>query len=280
MAKVLVLANETIGGQALLDAILERHEEGGARFVIVVPRTRPRYGNVIYDEAVRSSAQVRVDLALAFARQHGIEAIGETGDENPFNAAMDAVSEHKVKEIIVSTHPATSSGWQRRDLVERLRDESGLPVRHVVVDIANDGLPFDVTLVVANQTVAGAELTDCLRGLSEQGPRRFIVDVPQDSGDGRATAAAQERLRRLLDSLDSDGIVAAGMIGDPDPFTATMNAVGYFFISEIVVSTLPSERSRWVKSGLIDRVRRHTAKEVVHVESEVAAPAVTVAGGR
>ena len=69
MAEVLVLANETIGGASLLQAVSDRHAEGDARFHVVVPQTRPRYGNVIYDEAVRDSAQVRVDLALAFMRE-------------------------------------------------------------------------------------------------------------------------------------------------------------------------------------------------------------------
>jgi len=132
MANVLVLANETIGGRPLLDAIKDRHAEGDARFFIVVPRTRPKYGNVIYDEAVRSSAQVRIDLALAFARHEGIEASGEVGDEDPFNAALDAVAEHRISEVIVSTHPSTSSGWLRRDLPERIKDATGLPVEHVI----------------------------------------------------------------------------------------------------------------------------------------------------
>src|SRR3954468_9347035 len=107
MANVLVLANETIGGKRLLDAISEPHEQGDARFFIVVPRTRPKYGNVVYDEAVRTSAQVRVDLALAFARQGGMEAEGETGNEDAFNAAMDAIDEFKIDEVIISTHPST-----------------------------------------------------------------------------------------------------------------------------------------------------------------------------
>jgi hypothetical protein len=278
MAKVLVLANETIGGKPLLDAILERHEQGDAEFFIVVPRTRPRYGNVVYDEAVHSSAQVRVDLALAFARHHDIAASGEVGDEDPFNAAMDAVHHHGVDEIIVSTHPSTSSGWLRRDLPERIREASNLPVKHVVVDIANEGLPFDVTLVVANQTVAGAELVDCLKQLASEGQRRFIVVVPQDSGDGHAVSSARERLEALLASLQQDDVVAAGMIGDPDPFTATMNAVGYFFISEVVISTLPSNRSAWIESGLIDRIKRQTGKKVIHVESSAGDRAAAGAG--
>ncbi len=278
MANVLVLANETIGGGRLLDTVRERHQKGDARFFIVVPRTRPKYGNVIYDEAVRSSAQVRVDLFLAFARNEGFDAQGEVGDEDPFTAAQDAVAEHRIDEIILSTHPTTSSGWLRRDLPERVERATGLPVNHVVVDIANEGLPFKVTLVLANQTVAGPELVQRLKELHAEHDRRFIVVVPQNSSDGRATAAARGRLKQLVESLQSEGIVAAGMIGDPDPFTAAMNAVGYFFISEIVISTLPEYRSKWIESGIVDRIKRQTGKPVEHVESS-AEPATAGATG-
>jgi hypothetical protein len=270
MAEVLVLANETIGGAKLLDAIRERHAEGGARFHVVVPLTRPRHGNVIYDEAVRDSAQVRVDLALSFMHQEGIEGTGEVGDGDPLNAAKDAIAEHGIDEIIVSTLPALSSGWMKRDLIEALENDTGLPITHVVVDLVAEGLPFDVTLVVANQTVAGRELVDRLKALAEEGPRRFIIVVPQDSGDGRAVRAARERLQTLLASLEESGIVAAGMIGDPDPYTATMNAVQYFHISEIVISTLPEGSSMWVADRLVERVQKSTRKPVEHIESSTA----------
>ena len=267
MAEILVLANETIGGEKLLDAIRERAREGDARFHVVVPLTRPRHGNVIYDEAVRDSAQVRVDLALAFMREEGLEGTGEVGDTDPLNAAKDAIAEHGITEILVSTLPATSSGWLRRDLIEALENDTGLPVKHVVVDLEEEGLPFDVTLVVANQTVAGGELVERLKALAEQGPHRFIIVVPQDSGDGRAVRSARERLSTLLESLEAEGIVAAGMIGDPDPYTAIMNAVDYFYISEIVISTLPEASSKWVADKLVDRVASASNKPVEHIES-------------
>jgi hypothetical protein len=274
MADVLVLANETIGGEKLLDAIRERAAAGDARFHVVVPQTRPRFGNVIYDEAVRDSAQVRVDLALAFMREEHITGSGEVGDGDPLNAALDAIADHGIDEIIVSTLPAQASGWMRRDLIHALEADTGLPVTHVVVDLEKDGLPFDVTLVVANQTAAGEALVKRLEELAAEGPHRFIIVVPQDSGDGRAVRAARERLGRLLDSLREDGIVAAGMIGDPDPYTATMNADQFFHISQIVISTLPEASSKWVADKLVDRVAEATAKPVFHVES---APA-TVSG--
>ena len=216
---------------------------------------------------MRDSAQVRVDLALAFMRDEGIEGTGEVGDADPFNAAMDAVGAHGIDEIIISTLPAITSGWLRRDLPERLEIETGLPVEHIVVDVDSEGLPFDVTLVLANQTAAGGELVKRLEQLNEEGPHRFIVVVPQDSGDGRAVRAARERLGELLQSLEDDGIVAAGMIGDPDPYTAARNALEYFHLSEIVISTLPSNRSAWIEKGLIEKLERDSGKRVVHVES-------------
>src|SRR4051794_8496126 len=273
MADILVLANETIGGADLLDAIRERAQEGDARFHVVVPQSRPRHGAVVYDEAVRDSAQVRVDLMLAFMKDEGIEGSGEGGDADPFNAAVDAVGAQGIDEIIISPLPATTSGWLRRDLPERLENETGLPVRHVVVDVDSEGLPFDVALVLANQTAAGGELVQHLKRLAEEGPHRFIVVVPQDSGDGRAVRAARERLGRLLDSLDDAGIVAAGMIGDPDPYTAAMNALQYFHISQVVISTLPSNRSAWVEKGLVEKIERESGKPVQHVEAKEEAAA-------
>ena len=267
MAEILVLANETIGGEKLLDAIRERAREGDARFHVVVPLTRPRHGNVIYDEAVRDSAQVRVDLALAFMREEGLEGTGEVGDTDPLNAAKDAIAEHGITEILVSTLPATSSGWLRRDLIQALEAETGLPVKHVVVDLAAEGLPFDVTLVVANQTAASPELVSLLKQRAEEGPRRFIIVIPQDHGLGTAVRGARERLKRLLASLADAGVVAAGLIGDPDPYTATMNAVQFFHISEIIISTLPETRSKWVADKLVERVEKATGKPVQHIAS-------------
>jgi hypothetical protein len=277
MPNVLVLANETIGGAKLLDKVRELAGRGDTRFHVVVPQTRPRHGNVVYDEVVRDSAQVRVDLALNFMREEGIEGTGEVGDQDPMNAAKDAIAAHGLDEILLSTLPEASSGWLRRDLPQRLAEETGLPVEHVVVDLVNEGLPFDVTLVVANQTAAGAELIERLKGLAAEGPHRFIVVVPQDHGEGHAVREARERLQTLLDSLHEAGIVAAGMIGDPDPYTAAMNALQYFHISQVVISTLPGDQSKWVADKLVERVEQASNKPVEHVEAHSGEPAGTEA---
>jgi NDP-sugar pyrophosphorylase family protein len=58
---------------------------------------------------------------------------------------------------------------------------------------------------------------------------------------------------------------AAGMIGDPDPYTAILNALQSFRVDDIVISTFAETRSGWLRADLIDRVRRSTGKPVEHV---------------
>jgi hypothetical protein len=266
MREILVIANRTLGGEKLLDTVRARASEGETSFRLVVPQTKPAAGLVIYDEAVRESAQVRVDLATSLLASEGIESSGEVGDPDPFMAAMDAVAARRPDEVIVSTHPATQSGWLRRDLIERIERASGLPVEHVVVDIAHEGLPFAVTLVVANKTSGGEELIARLTDKAGDGQRRlFIAVIPQQDRSGSASRAARLRLAAMLERLDAAGLLSAGMIGDPDPYTAVMNALELFNVDDIVISTLPGERSGWMRSDLIGRVRGATPVDVEHV---------------
>jgi hypothetical protein len=266
---ILVVANETLSGRELLEAVRERAEPD-VRFILCVPQNRPRSGLVIYDDAVFDAAQVRVDLALEVIRGMDIRAIGEVADPDPFTATLDAVGEYRPQEIIISTYPETRSGWMRRDLIERVRDATGLPVTHIVNDLDSEGLPFHVTLAVANRTASGDELLEALRAKAEQftdAARRqlFIVVVPAEGGHGNAVQRARTRLKLVLDRLRVRGLFAAGMVGDPDPFTAITNALQYFRVDDIVISTFSETKSGWLRSDLIERVRRSTGKPVEHV---------------
>lgn len=265
MKEVLVVANRTLGGAKLLEAVRARADDGAVRFRLVVPQSKPSAGLVIYDEAVRESAQVRVDLALSAVAAEGLEATGEVGDSDPFSATMDAVAEHRPDEIIVSTHPALSSGWLRRDLIERIRNASGLPVEHVVVDLEQEGMLFRVTLVVANKTSSGTELIEHLKSKASDGQHLFIAVVPQADGRGTSAREARARLAQMLDKLGQAGLLSSGMIGDPDPYTATINALELFRVDEVVISTLPDERSGWLRSNLVERVSGSTSAKVEHV---------------
>lgn len=275
MNTVLIIANETVAGRPLLDTVRRRAEAGEVRFVLCVPQNRPRAGLVVYADAVFDAAQIRVDLALSVIRADGAEAIGEVGDADPYSATMDAVREYRPSEILVSTYPESRSGWLRTDLIERISQASGLPVEHVVTDLDSEGLPFHVTLAVANRTASGDELFAALgeKAAETVGARKdrghvFIVVVPQEGGEGHATRRARTRLNLVLDRLHKAGLVAAGMVGDPDPYTAIMNALQVFRVDDIVVSTFAETKSGWLRADLIERVRRGSGKPVEHIVHE------------
>jgi hypothetical protein len=271
---VLVVANETLGGRPLLAKLKEKAQQEELRVVVCVPRTNPRQGNIIYDEAVFDAAQVRIDLTRKILREEGIEAIGEVGDPDPYTATMDAIAEHHPDEIVISTMPVASSGWLRRDLVERIAEATQLPVEHIVVDLDQEGLPFGVTLAVANRTAGSPVFLEALKGRAAEPEQHvFIFVIPQEGGHGVAARQARARLTQVIDRARAAGLICAGMIGDPDPYTAVMNGVQFFRVDDIVISTLPETRSGWMRADLIERVRRASNKPVEHVVATDAAEA-------
>ena len=122
---VLVIANETVLGKQLLDKIRERAQRGNASFLIVSPQSDPSEGS--HPEAER-----RLRRAVAELRGEGLDVHGQVAHPDPFTAALEAMREERVDEIVVSTFGPERSGWLRRDLVERLRNETNLPVEHVM----------------------------------------------------------------------------------------------------------------------------------------------------
>jgi hypothetical protein len=274
MPKVLVVANRTVAGRKLLDTVREHHEEGDTEFHLVVPLARPQHGNVIYDEAERDAAQLRIDLATAYLAKMGIELTGEIGDEDPHTATSDALAGFRADKIIVSTLPQTRSGWLRRDLVERIADTTGLPVEHVVTDLSIENLAVGVTLIVANQTAGGDELLQLVKRDADDGDRIFIAVVPQEGRDGHSARIARDRLIRFTDRLRENGVMASGMIGDPDPYDAVCNALDLFTVDHVIISTLPQTKSGWLRADLVERVRNATAAKVDHVQTSMEPVAV------
>src|SRR5919197_1038201 len=241
---VLVVANETVGGRALIEAVKERAARGRARFHVICPQNEPRHGYVVYNELVATAAQNRLETTLHELREEGI-------------------AEYRADEVIISTHPETRSGWLRRDLVDRIRRDSRLPVTHVVVDLDADRAHKLSTLVVANQTVGGQPLIRLLKHKAAESPHRFVVICPVgDSTPEEAGARLDATLKRLHEA----GLESTGQVGDPDPFTAIQNALQFYTVDEIVISTFPGEKSGWLRMNLIERTRSATGKPVEHIE--------------
>lgn len=126
-ANVLVVANETVLDEPLLRRLRQRAAEGPAAFLIVCPQSDP-------SQAEHPEAERRLRAALATLRDEGIEAHGQIAHPDPYTAAMQVIEDERVDEVIVSTFPGERSGWLRRDVVERLRKDAGVPVEHVVAE--------------------------------------------------------------------------------------------------------------------------------------------------
>jgi hypothetical protein len=269
MKRILVVANETVAGRPLIEAVKERVGEEEIDVHVICPQNQPRHGYVIYDTMVREAAENRLRMTVALLHEEGIEADGRVMDPDPYAAVMDALGEQDYDEIIISTHPETRSGWLREGLVDRVRRAARRPVEHVVVDLDAERDDVKRTLVVANQTVASDELLDLLKQKASEETRRFIVICPEagGNGDGEGTDAAA-RLAHTLKALEDAGLEAIGQVVHPDPYTAIQNALQFYAPDDIVISTFPETRSGWLRNDLIGRVEASTGKPVEHVVSE------------
>jgi len=267
VSHVLVIANETAASKTLLDAL--RREAGSDDLITVIaPINEPNQGYVVYEDTRRASAGRRLDRTLGALREAGLHAQGFVVDAGPVQAAKDALAqlEPKVDRVVVSTHGAERSGWMRRDVLRDIEHAAGdLPVEHVTVERDPDEAAN--VLVVANQTVLSPELLQRIRERNGKGRAGFLIVAPQ--GDDEEHADADRRLRRALTELRGEGINAHGQIVHPDPYTAAMHVVNDERVDEIIVSTLPGEKSGWLRRDLVERLRKDTGKPVDHVISPV-----------
>jgi Ca2+/Na+ antiporter len=134
--RILVIANETVGGEALRQQIERRGEGQRSRVLVVSPALNSPLRHWASDEdPARAAARKRLDTSLERLRQSGIEADGEVGDAEPLQAIEDAVRTFGPDEIIISTHPEGRSHWLERGVVTGARERFAVPITHVVVDL-------------------------------------------------------------------------------------------------------------------------------------------------
>jgi GABA permease len=136
--RILVVANETVGGAELLDEL--RRRAGGTRTVVLVvcPALNSPVRHWTSDEdGARAAAGGRLATSLLAMRSVGLDATGEVGDGDPLQAIEDALRTFEPDELVVSTHPHGRSHWLERGVVERARERFDIPLTHVVVDLGD-----------------------------------------------------------------------------------------------------------------------------------------------
>lgn len=148
MHRYLVVANQTLGGQKLLDAIRDRMSRGPAEFWVLAPATPKTqlvtdFGALsgafpvdptvlptaaeIRDEGI-ALARANLDTELSRLREIGATADGAVGDPNPIAAIEKALAEQQYDEVILSTLPPGISRWLALDLPHRVKRRCGLPL--------------------------------------------------------------------------------------------------------------------------------------------------------
>jgi hypothetical protein len=135
--RILVIANETLGGERLRDEIRTRSEGYDEHVLVVCPALNSPIRHWASDEdTARAAAHQRLESSLSRLRELGIEARGEVGDGDPLQAMEDALRTFGPDEIILSTHPPGRSNWLERGVVEKARERFAVPITHVVTDLA------------------------------------------------------------------------------------------------------------------------------------------------
>jgi universal stress protein family protein len=134
--RILVVANETVGGSDLLDRIRELGKGAQTRVLVVSPALNTPLRHLASDEdPARAAAQERLDRSLARLEREGIAARGEVGDGDPLQAIDDALRTFGADQIVISTHPEGRSNWLERGVVTGARERYAVPIHHVVVDL-------------------------------------------------------------------------------------------------------------------------------------------------
>jgi GABA permease len=140
--RLLVVANETVGGEALLEEIRGRCRNRDCEILVVTPAlvgSRASHWASDVDEAIELARQ-RMELSLIALDELGLKSRGEIGDSDPNVAIEDALRVFPADEIVISTHPPHRSRWLEHGVVERARGEIDLPITHVVVDLTAEGV--------------------------------------------------------------------------------------------------------------------------------------------
>lgn len=135
-------------------------------------------------------------------------------------------------------------------------------------------------LVIANETVASPRVVEeVLRRVDAGGEVRVVspvlhrgrLDHFYASGDVQARAEAAERLDLTVAALETAGLTVSGEMGDASPLQALDDALRLFPADEVVVSTHPPGRSKWLEKRLVERARERHALPITHMAVDVEA---------
>lgn len=235
--RILVIANETCAGAAVVDEVSYRAGGAGAEVVVVAPAlASSRLSHWLGSDTAgaRAAAEARLGESVEALSAAGLSARGHLGDADPLQALDDSVRLYEPDEVVISTHPPQRSNWLERQIVSRARERYRVPVTHVVVDLEHESAQAEPDhrqaslLAEAEERVrvyhettyedaleirrrgfrdtqregasAGVVVTEVPVGARSSGddPVLFAVDVPSEALGGRALPGADDDPKAYL----------------------------------------------------------------------------------
>jgi hypothetical protein len=140
-------------------------------------------------------------------------------------------------------------------------------------------------LVVAHKTAATPSLLNAVRERAARGPAQFTLLVPNSAHglhkvvdpEDQETSEADQVLELALPLLeDAAGGHVEGMVGDPSPMNAIQDAINVHGFDEVIISTLPTKVSKWLRLDLPSKVAGlGLPTTTVTAEGRVEAPTAT-----
>jgi hypothetical protein len=245
--RVLVIANEALGGDQLVDEITKR--AGDAEVMIVSPALVASpldlaAGDV--DDEIEE-ARRRLQVSVDALQQKGIQAAGEVGEAQPDLAMRDAMVKFPADEVIIVARPQEYATWLEQDLLDRTRRQLAIPITYIEVEPRG---PAPAVREVTNVRPAGRRVA------AEQRAEEFDTDYlpPMPARDRLALALGPLGTVALwLLASDCQGELAHDVSGDAGCIAITLLAIFALIITAIHVPALLLLRAgRYTSKGLTD----------------------------
>ena len=132
--KILALVAEPISADVLRSAVGEQ-DANDAEVLVVAPalNTKRRFFLADPDPAIERAEDVKEETVERLG-DAGIDAAGDTGEEDPLLALQDALVTYDADEIVLFTHAGGKRNWLEDGLVEQAKERFDTPVRHMLVE--------------------------------------------------------------------------------------------------------------------------------------------------
>ena len=131
--KILALVSEPISADALRSAVGEDADDAEVLVVAPALNSRKRFFLADPDPAIERAQEVQEETVERLDEE-GIDAAGDTGEEDPLLAIQDALATFEADEVVLFTHAGGKQNWLEEGLVEEANERFEPPVRHLVVE--------------------------------------------------------------------------------------------------------------------------------------------------